>query len=116
MDSGRLSTRVRFQRRADVNDGYGNVKGGWQDIEVSGKPLVVWADMLERLGGEKLAGGVLESSRLATVRTDRNAATNAVTSSDRIVARGISWNIRSIANVGRDGDILEFLCEAGGAT
>ncbi|OWU83811.1 hypothetical protein ATO6_15370 [Oceanicola sp. 22II-s10i] len=117
MKIGNLRDLVTFQRRGATDDGYGNVTSGdWADIEIDDQPLTVWADMLERLGGEKLASGAQEASRAATIRVRRTDAVLDVTSSDRIAARGEYWNIRSIATVGRKGEVLEFLCEAGGPT
>ncbi len=109
--AGHLRERVTFRRYAQVDDGYGNV--------VSGAPadvVTVWADVLERTGQEKLAAGALEAARLATLRVRSSTETRALTEADFVVARGVQWNIRSIAAVGRKGDLLDMLCETGGAT
>lgn len=110
MAAGKLRERVTFQRRAIGGDGYGNERADWTDL------FTVWGDMLERLGGEKIAAGQIESSRMTTIRVYASAATGALTEADRIMARGQPWNIRSIAAVGRKGELLEMLCEAGVAT
>lgn len=118
MIAGNLRDRVTFQRCAAGDDGHGNVViGPWADIEPeAGAPLTVWADMLERLGGERLAAGAIEAPRMATIRVRRSAIISTITEADRIIARGMAWNIRSIAAVGRDREAIEFSCEAGTVT
>lgn len=107
MPAGRFREQVTFQRQSEMDDGHGNVTGPWVDH------LTVWADVLERLGGEKLSAGKLEASRMATIRVRTSPEVADMTEANRIVARGQFWNIRSIAAVGRKGDILEMLCEVG---
>jgi SPP1 family predicted phage head-tail adaptor len=110
MQAGKRSDRITFQRQSVSDDGYGNVMSNWSNL------LTCWADMLERLGGEKIQSGALEAPRLATIRVLRAPETLAVTEADRIVARGQTWNIRSIAAVGRTNEELEMLCETQVAT
>ena len=110
MTAGKLRDRVTFQRNTTSDDGYGNTVNGWADH------LTVWADVLERLGGEKVKAGLVEASRMATIRVRRSTDTLDITEADRISARGTIWNIRSIAAVGRDNALLECLVEAGVAT
>ncbi|MGZ9812660.1 phage head closure protein [Pseudoroseicyclus sp. H15] len=108
MPAGRLRDRVQFQRQAAGEDEYGNVQTGpWEDL--GGK---IWADMLERLGGEKLAAGAIHAPRTATIRVRKSSFTSGITEGDAIAARGETWNIRSIAEVGRKGELLEMTCEA----
>ncbi|MGZ9812040.1 phage head closure protein [Pseudoroseicyclus sp. H15] len=107
MPAGRLRDRVQFRRQGAGDDAYGNVQtGAWEDL---GTP--VWADMLERLGGEKIAAGALHAPRLATIRVRKSSFSEGITESDAIIARGETWNIRSIAQVGRKGEMLEMTCE-----
>ncbi|MGZ9812637.1 head-tail adaptor protein [Pseudoroseicyclus sp. H15] len=107
MPAGRLRDRVQFRRQGAADDGYGNVETGpWVNL---GTP--VWADILERLGGEKLAAGALHAPRLATIRVRRFSFTSGITEGDAVSARGATWNIRSIAQVGRKGEMLEMTCE-----
>jgi SPP1 family predicted phage head-tail adaptor len=72
--------------------------------------------MLEGLGREKVAAGRVESPRTATIRIRQSTEAEALTEADRVQARGVAWNIRSIVRVGRKNDVLEMLCEAGVAT
>lgn len=110
MGAEKLADRVSFQRQAETPDGYGNVLAEWATY------LTCWADVLERLGGEKLDAGRIEAGRLATIRVIFAPETQAIVESDRVQARGVIWNIRSIAQVGRHRDMLEMLCESGVAT
>jgi SPP1 family predicted phage head-tail adaptor len=110
MAAGKLRDQVTFQRPGVGDDGYGNVTAPWVD------DVTVWADMLEQLGRERIAAGRVESARMATIRVRQSPETELATPAWRILARGEAWNIRSIARVGREREILEMLCEAGVAT
>lgn len=109
--AGDLRDLATIQRRQSGTDDYGNVTtGGWAEL------YTVWADVMERPGGERIAAGALESTRMATIRVRRSSQSLAVTAADRIVVRGLVWNIRAIAEVGRARDLIEFTCENGVAT
>lgn len=106
MAAGRLRDRITIQRAIPGEDGYGNTVSGWVDH------LTVWADVLERLGAERIQSGAIEAPRMATIRVRASTASRQITEADRISMRGVFWNIRSIAAVGRDGAMIEMLCEA----
>jgi SPP1 family predicted phage head-tail adaptor len=108
--AGNLRDRITVQRAISGDDGYGNTIVSWADL------ITTWADVLDQLGREKLASGRLEASRAATVRVRRSTQSLGITAADRIVARGQTWDIRSIAEVGRNREMLEFLVETGVAT
>ena len=110
MAAGKFADRVTFQRQGAGDDGYGNVTTPWVDH------LTVWADVLEGLGREKVAAGRVESPKTATIRIRQSTDAATLTEADRVQARGVAWNIRSIVRVGRKNDVLEMLCEAGVAT
>ena len=107
MRAGDLRDRVTFQRLVSGNDGYGNVVTSWSDH------LTVWADVLETLGRERIAAGRIEAARTATIRVRRSSDSRQLTEADRVSCRGMIWNIRSIAAVGRMNESLEMLCEVG---
>lgn len=107
MSAGKLRERVTFQRATSGDDGYGNVVTGWADH------LTVWADVRETVGKERVDAGRVEASSTATVRVRASSATRGLTEADRIVARGDTWNIRSVAPVGNDRAMLDILCERG---
>jgi SPP1 family predicted phage head-tail adaptor len=110
MAAGKFRERVTFQRQGVGDDGYGNVTTPWTDH------LTVWADVLEGLGRERVAAGRLESPKTATIRIRQSTEAATLTEADRVMARDVAWNIRSIVRVGRKNDVLELLCEAGVAT
>jgi SPP1 family predicted phage head-tail adaptor len=105
--AGRLRERVVIQRATTGDDGYGNTVTGWVTH------LTVWADVRETLGKERVDAGLVEASATATVRVRASAATRGLTAADRMVARGWTWNIRSIVPVGNDRAMLDLLVERG---
>lgn len=120
--AGNFRERVTFRRLAsagqttpsDATDEYGNPIDALGNSEGTfADHLPVWADMLEATGREKLAGGAMDAPRMATVRVRASAATRGLTTADVLRARGQDWNIRGIAEIGRKGEILELMVEAG---
>jgi len=118
MSAGKLRDRITIERQGDITDEfgnpetdeYGNTKAGWSPL------MSLWADIRETTGKERVEAGRVEASRTSTIRIRRSSATAGITEADRIQARGVAWNIRSIAQVDRAGAMLEMLCEAGTAT
>jgi SPP1 family predicted phage head-tail adaptor len=108
IDAGSLRDRVTFQRLVAGDDGYGNVFTSWNPSY-----LTVWANVRETSGKERVDAGRIEASRTATIRVRRSPDTLGLTEADRVLARGALWNIRSIAEIGSDRDVLDILCEAG---
>lgn len=105
-----LRDQAVFQRRGAVDDGYGNVEGDWSDL------LTVYADLRERTGKEALDAGAITASRMATLRIRFSPETSGITEADRVVARGTTWNIRSIAQTSHAPRWLDLLLETGVAT
>jgi SPP1 family predicted phage head-tail adaptor len=110
MTAGQMRERVTFQRQTGGSDIYGNVVTGWADH------LTVWADIRETLGKERVDAGRIEASATATVRIRASNATRALTEADRMIGRGVTWNIRSIVEVGNNRAMLDVLCEKGVAS
>jgi SPP1 family predicted phage head-tail adaptor len=111
MRAGNLRDRVGFVRLQGSGGRFGNEAQSWGDPF-----LTVWADVLESTGKEVVAAGRLEAPRTATVRVRDTPDARTVKEADGAVIRGAQWNIRSIARIGRKGEILEMLCEAQVAT
>lgn len=107
MSAGKLRDRVAFERPNDTPDDYGNVSTGWTNV------TTIWGDVREASGKEKVENGAVQSLRMATVRVRKTTTTSGLTEADRAVFRGQTWNIRSIAQIGRKGSMLDLLCEAG---
>lgn len=107
MRAGNLNERVTFQRATSGDDGYGNVITGWTNL------LTVWADVRETPGKERVDAGRVEASATATVRIRASTDSRGLTAADRMVARGWTWNIRTIVPVGNDRAALDLLVERG---
>jgi len=106
---GFFRDRATFQRLPDdADDDYGNAADPWVDL------ATVFADVREVPGKERLASGRPEDTRMATLRVRSSAIMRGVTGGDRVVLRGVTWDIQSgPAQIGRKRDVLEFRIEAG---
>ncbi len=111
MSAGKLRERVYFERLNSSSDEYGNQSDGWVQFPDEGSKY--WADIRERTGKETLEAGSINAPRFATVRIRKCLATSGLTEADRLIARGRTWNIRSIAQPDQKGKMLELLVEAG---
>ena len=105
--SGLFRDRVTFQRMASTTDDYGNTTGTWSDHDSR------YAHLIERLGQEDIEQGALQDVAVATMRVRADTLTNAITTADRVLARGIYWAITSIMQVSAKGDLLEMRLEKG---
>lgn len=108
MTAGKLRDRITIERQTETTDEYGNTVGAWSAL------FSVWADMRETPGKERVEAGRVEASRTATIRIRRSVQSAGITEADRLIARGATWNIRSISQVTAKGAMLELLCEGGG--
>jgi len=105
--AGLFRDRVTFQRMASTTDDYGNTTGTWSDHANR------YAHLIERLGQEDIEQGALQDVAVATMRVRSDTLTNAITTADRVLARGIYWAITSIMQVSAKGDLLEMRLEKG---
>ena len=105
--AGLFRDRVTFQRMASSTDVYGNTTGSWSDHTKR------CAHLIERLGQEDIEQGALLDVTVATMRVRADAIVNAITTADRVLARGIYWAITSIMQVSAKGDLLEMRLEKG---
>tara|TARA_R110002049_G_scaffold18947_1_gene71796 strand:- start:1308 stop:1640 length:333 start_codon:yes stop_codon:yes gene_type:complete len=105
--AGQLRHRVTFNRQSEDTDEYGNVKGAFEML------FTVWGNVRETTGKERVEAGSIENNRTATIRVRKSTQTAGLTEADQAVARGETWNIRGIANVGISDAMLDLLCEAG---
>ena len=112
MTAGQLRDRIQIQSATSGDDGYGNVITGWADLP-GGR---LWANVRETPGKEMLSAGRLESSRTATIRVRASSLSRSISAADRVIARGLAWNIRSVSAVGDGRELLELLCEASATT
>lgn len=107
--AGKLRHRVTFNRQTMIDDGYGNVTGEYEPL------FTVWGNVRETTGKERVEAASVENNRTATIRVRKSTQTAGLTEADQAVARGETWNIRGIANVGISDAMLDLLVEAGGA-
>ena len=105
--AGLFRDRVTFQRMASTTDDYGNTTGTWSDHANR------YAHLIERLGQEDIEQGALQDVAVATMRVRADTLTNAITTADRVLARGVYWAITSIMQVTARGDLLELKLEKG---
>jgi SPP1 family predicted phage head-tail adaptor len=105
---------VRFERRAEVDDGYGNVTGGWETLVAS-----VYAEIRPLRGREEVLAGKLTGTMPYEVKTrwraDLAIGEDRLTTDDRAVnvATGDVYNIRSVENPDMKRQWLKLTCEAG---
>lgn len=106
-----LRERVTFERlNAQAPDAYGNVSSGW-------KPFAKrYANLRERTGKEAVEGGALSDVGIATMYCRSDTVMRSVTAADRVVARGITWAIKSVAQVDAKNTMIEFSLEKGVAS
>ena len=105
--AGLFRDRVTFQRMASTTDVHGNTTGDWSNHANR------YAHIIERLGQEDIEQGALQDVAVATMRVRADAIVNAITTADRVLARGICWAITSIMQVSAKGDLLEMRLEEG---
>tara|TARA_R110002153_G_scaffold97261_3_gene231941 strand:+ start:160 stop:498 length:339 start_codon:yes stop_codon:yes gene_type:complete len=109
--AGLLRERVTFQRLTEgAVDDYGNVYSGWADLAVRS------ADLREQKGRERITAGALQDRALATMRVRSDSITSAITSADRVIARGITWAIKDVMQVDAKDTQIEFVLEKGVAS
>lgn len=108
--AGSLSERVTFQKREEVDDGYGNpVSGDWQDV------FTEPARMQPRLGSEPVIAARLTGIQPFTLTVRSSTRARAVTPAWQVVnARsGTTYNIKAIANPDERNQWLEMLVVEG---
>ena len=94
MEAGRLTERMRFEKRASIaRDGYGNFEGDWQ------AQFTVAAQRQMLRGGETVIAARLNGRQPAILTIRRSAQSETITTDWRAVdtRAGDVWNIRSIS-------------------
>lgn len=110
-----LRETVRIERRAAVDDGYGNViSGGW-----SSTASPIYAEIKPMRGREEVLAGKLSGTMPFEItlrwRSDLAEGVDRLTTADRVVnvRTGETYNIRSIENPDMRNRWLLLTCEAG---
>ena len=107
-----LRDRVSFEKREEVDDGYGNTVGMWvAHFERD-------ACILPSKGGETVIASRLQEVQPALIIVRFDAETTTITAEWRLieVRSGTIYNIRTSADMERRGRFITMLCEAGVAT
>lgn len=115
MQAGEFRHKVGFYKRVDVDDGAGNVQGGYDSLP----EFIVSAAIKPRLGGETVLASRLTGTNLVNITVRKSSST--VLIDDDWIAKnertGETFNIRSIIDPLQDsaqrGRFIEMLCEKG---
>lgn len=78
--SGPLRDRMRFERRAQTSDGYGNTEGDWQTL-ITARSV----DLKPTRGGEAVIGERLQGHAAFDMWLRSDSATRQLTTDDRVV-------------------------------
>ena len=110
MSAGELRERVRFERRVETTDGYGNTKGQWLP------QLTVAARIQPLRGSEAVMASRLQGVQPVLIVIRSSAAARGIAPDWRAVdARtGREYAIRT-AQLRETADYVDLLCEAGPA-
>lgn len=112
MRAGRLAERVRFERRASTDDGFGNHEGAWETLVSA-----VAAEIRPVSGKEEVLAERLSGVTAFEIRVRASTDTLGVDVGDRAVNQrsGATFNIRSITNPDQRGRELLMTCTEGDA-
>ncbi|MGY3609924.1 MULTISPECIES: phage head closure protein [unclassified Bradyrhizobium] len=110
--AGDLSHRIAFDKRQDVDDGYGNTQADFVE------QFVVWAGVQAKFGGETVTAARLAGQQPMTITVRQSSQTEQVTTDWRArdARSGLVLNIRSIVDPDDSGAYFEMLCQSGVAT
>lgn len=108
---GKLRHRITFDKRAEVDDGYGNTQAGWVE------QFTVWAEVKPKLGGETVTAARLQAQNTVniTVRASRKTQLIREDWRARDLHEGMEYAIKSIIDPDDGGAWLEILCQTGAA-
>lgn len=112
--AGELRQKVRFERRVNTPDGYGNTKAGWEDLALDRS-----CSLTPTRGGESVQAGRAAGSASWDMWLRNDRALRGVTTADRVVdARDGSRSFNIVFGpVDMDGDGRWLFCQlvSGGA-
>lgn len=95
--AGRRDTRVEFQRAAPARSALGGKTAGSGDWATLGSRL---AKVLFGTGAERRAAAVEEGTQAATFRMIADSLTRSITIGDRVLCRGLTFDLTGIAPIG----------------
>jgi len=109
--AGKLRNKLHFQRRALVDDGFGNVQAGDWETKFD-----AYAEFIPLRGGEPVIAARLTGTQPFVVRIRSSAAAREVTTAWRIVDErrpSRVLNITSIADPDNKNDWLDLMATEG---
>lgn len=114
MHAGELRECVNIERRAEVEDDYGNHVGEW--VSLRAEPFR--ANIRPIRGRESEIAGANTGTQIYKITLRWTPVTGALLTTDRIVNKqtGKEYNIHSIADFTERSRYIEMMCEAGTAT
>jgi SPP1 family predicted phage head-tail adaptor len=100
---------MAFDKRQDVDDGYGNTQSDFVE------QFVVWASVRAKFGGETVTAARLAGQQPVTVTVRQSSQTEQITTDWRArdTRSGVLYNIRSIVDPDDAGAYFELLCQSG---
>lgn len=109
--AGSLRHRITFDKRADVDDGFGNTQAGWVE------QFTVWAEVKAKLGGEAVTAARLQSQNTVNITVRASSKTGLIREDWRArdVHEGVEYAIKSIVDPDDGGAWLELLCQTNAA-
>lgn len=101
---------VRFERRVEIDDGYGNMVGGWEAA------FTRRAKMHPLMGSETVIAVRLQGVQPVLIFVRFDAETLTITSDWRAidVRNGQSFSLKSVADMERQRRWITLMAEAGG--
>lgn len=117
--AGQLRERVRFERQASIDDGYGNTRGAWEPV------CTVWARVVPKPARDEVVqAGRLQGAALYTIAIRSSLAARDIREGDRAVVvteggpvpAGTAFNIRFIGDLDGRRDVVTMDAERGVAT
>ncbi|NBJ13335.1 phage head closure protein [Microvirga arsenatis] len=111
MSAGALRDRIRFEKRAEADDGYGNTVSDWT-------PQFERAAEIRPLkGSEQVIASRLQGTQPALILVRYDSQTATITPEWRAVdARsGTTYNIQTAADMERRREYITMMCTAGGS-
>ena len=109
MSAGQRNKRVTFQRKIKAPDGGGGIGPGWTDL------MKVSARFRPERGRERVESGRVSAELTGVLTLRSSAKTRAITEADRVVIKGVPYQIRSIDNPDQRDRDLEMTVERGAA-
>lgn len=113
VSAGKRRQLLLFQQRADADDGYGNVKAGWQDVfETS-------AELIPQKGGEPVIAARLAGIQPYIIRIPSCDAARQVTTAWRAIDKRDTsrvFNITTVSNNDQKNRMIDIMATQGEAS